>query len=106
MSDQELVVGTRGSALALWQASHVAEKLKARPNVRVEISAFTDSSGDPELNKRLSLKRAEMVKEMLVAKGVASENLEAVGRGATNYLTTNATEEGRQMNRRVEFTIF
>jgi OOP family OmpA-OmpF porin len=84
----------------------IAEKLKARPNVRVEISAFTDSSGNPELNKRLSLKRAGMVKDMLVAKGVAPENLKAVGRGATNYLTTNATKEGRQMNRRVEFTIF
>jgi outer membrane protein OmpA-like peptidoglycan-associated protein/opacity protein-like surface antigen len=84
----------------------IAEKLKARPNVRVEIAAYTDSSGSANLNERLSLKRATMVKDMLVAKGVAPENLEAVGRGATNYLTTNATKEGREMNRRVEFTIF
>ena len=40
------------------------------------------------------------------AKGVAAENLKPVGKGATNFLTTNATKEGRQMNRRVEFTIF
>ena len=84
----------------------IAEKLKARPNVRVEISAFTDSSGSAELNKKLSLKRAGMVKDMLVAKGVAPENLKPVGRGATNFLATNATQEGREMNRRVEFTIF
>ena len=84
----------------------IAEKLKARPNVRVEISSYTDSSGSAELNKRLSLKRAGMVKDMLVAKGVAPENLKPVGRGATNYLSTNATQEGREMNRRVEFTIF
>jgi OOP family OmpA-OmpF porin len=84
----------------------IAEKLKARPNVRVEISAFTDSSGSAELNKKLSLKRAGMVKDMLVAKGVAPENLKPVGRGATNFLTTNATQEGREMNRRVEFTVF
>ena len=83
----------------------IADKLKAHPNVRVQIAAYTDSSGAAELNKRLSLKRAEMVKEMLVAKGVAPENLKAVGRGATNFLTTNATKEGREMNRRVEFTI-
>ena len=47
-----------------------------------------------------------MVKEMLAAKGVAPENLKAVGQGATNFLTTNATQEGREMNRRVELTIF
>ncbi len=86
--------------------NEIAEKLKARPNVRVEISAYTDSSGTANLNERLSLKRAGMVKDMLVAKGVAPENLKPVGRGATNYLTTNATQEGREMNRRVEFTIF
>jgi len=84
----------------------IAEKLKARTNVRVEISAYTDSSGSAELNKKLSLKRAGMVKDMLVAKGAAPENLKPVGRGATNYLTTNATKEGRETNRRVEFTIF
>ena len=86
--------------------NEIADKLKAHPKVRVEIAAYTDSSGSPELNKRLSQKRAEMVKDMLVAKGVAAENLKAVGRGATNFLTTNGTQEGREMNRRVEFTIF
>jgi OOP family OmpA-OmpF porin len=86
--------------------NRVAEKLKANPDVRVMVAAFTDSSGSAELNKRLSLKRANMVKDMLVAKGVKPENLKAVGRGATNFLTTNATQEGREMNRRVEFTIF
>jgi outer membrane protein OmpA-like peptidoglycan-associated protein len=86
--------------------NEIADKLKAHPKVRVEVAAYTDSSGAPELNKRLSQKRAEMVKDMLVAKGVAAENLKAVGRGATNFLTTNDTQEGREMNRRVEFTIF
>jgi outer membrane protein OmpA-like peptidoglycan-associated protein len=84
----------------------IADKLKANPNVRVEIAAYTDSSGSADLNKRLSLKRASAVKDMLVAKGVAAENLKPVGRGATNFLTTNATQAGREMNRRVEFTIF
>jgi OOP family OmpA-OmpF porin len=84
----------------------IADKLKANPNVRVQVAAYTDSSGSAELNKRLSLKRAAMVKDALVEKGVAAENLKPVGRGATNFLTTNATKEGRNMNRRVEFTIF
>jgi OOP family OmpA-OmpF porin len=84
----------------------IAEKLKANPTVRVQIAAYTDSSGSAELNKRLSLKRATMVKDMLVAKGVAAENLKPVGRGATNFLTTNATQAGREKNRRVEFTFF
>ena len=84
----------------------VAEKLKARPDVKVEVAAYTDSSGAAELNKRLSLTRAEAVRDMLVAKGVPSENLKPVGYGASNFLTTNATAEGREMNRRVEFTVF
>ena len=84
----------------------IADKLKANPTVRVQIAAYTDSSGSAELNKRLSLKRATAVKDMLIAKGVAPENLKPVGKGASNYLTTNATQAGREMNRRVEFTIF
>jgi OOP family OmpA-OmpF porin len=84
----------------------IAEKLMARPNVRVEIAAYTDSSGSAEVNRQISLKRATMVRDLLVAKGVPAENLKAVGKGATNFLTTNATQEGRDMNRRVEITIF
>lgn len=91
---------------SMQDLDRIADKLKANPGVRVEVAAYTDSSGSAELNKQLSLKRATMVKDLLVARGVAPENLKPVGRGATNFLTTNATQEGREMNRRVEFRIF
>jgi outer membrane protein OmpA-like peptidoglycan-associated protein len=80
----------------------VAESLKAWPEVSIEIGGYTDSSGPAELNRDLSQQRADSVRNYLVSQGVAPSRITAVGYGEDNPIASNATSEGRAMNRRVE----
>jgi OOP family OmpA-OmpF porin len=86
--------------------AEVAKLLETHPElVRVEVQGHTDSTGTPELNRRLSLERAQAVMARLVAHGIDAARLSATGYGETVPLDDNATEEGRTKNRRVEFRI-
>jgi len=76
--------------------------LKRHPG-RVEISGHTDSTGDPEHNLNLSLRRAESVQNYLDANGIDEGRLVAIGYGPTRPIASNTTADGQQMNRRTEF---
>jgi OmpA-OmpF porin, OOP family len=80
----------------------VALLLKADPNARVEIGAHTDNSGASADNLRVSALQAEAVRDYLVVKGVAYQQLVARGYGSTVPLTRNATPRAQAANRRVE----
>ena len=71
----------------------------------LRIESHTDSEGDAEANRALTLKRAEAVKAYLVGKGVAAERLASAGYGEDRPAATNMTPGGRALNRRVEFRI-
>ncbi|HUF74681.1 MAG TPA: OmpA family protein, partial [Longimicrobiales bacterium] len=83
----------------------VAASLVANAEVRVEVAGHTDASGSPELNRALSLSRAEAVRDYLIAQGVAPQRLVARGYGPDQPAASNATEEGRAQNRRVELRL-
>ncbi len=68
-----------------------------------EIAGFTDNVGDPAANLTLSQQRADTVKAFLVQQGVPADMLTAKGYGEARPIIDNATPEGRQHNRRVEF---
>ncbi len=80
----------------------LATRLQTYKDVKLEIDGYTDNTGTPAVNKKLSQKRAEKVMEYLISKGVEKEKLTAVGYGATNFIADNKTDEGRKENRRVE----
>jgi outer membrane protein OmpA-like peptidoglycan-associated protein len=80
----------------------LAEALKARPDLRVEIAGHTDSSGSAQLNRALSQRRADAVMAYLVSRGVPAANLVAKGYGSDEPVADNATSAGRAKNRRVE----
>src|SRR5262249_50610305 len=82
----------------------VAQSLKDWPEVRVEIGGHTDSRGSDAHNLKLSDARAHSVMTYLTEHGVASSRLTAKGYGEKKPIATNATEEGRSKNRRVELT--
>ena len=66
----------------------------------------TPSAAGPEgYNQRLSLKRAEAVREALIGYGVEPERLFTAGRGESEPIASNLTREGRALNRRVELTV-
>ncbi len=74
-------------------------------NCIIIISGHTDSDGSATFNKRLSLKRANAVKEYLVKKGISSDRLQSVGYGGMYPIADNNSEEGKEKNRRIEFHI-
>lgn len=81
----------------------LAEALKTNANRTFEIRGHTDSVGTPAANRVLSASRAEAVKAYLMAKhGFQASKVIASGAGDTQPVASNDTEEGRQLNRRVE----
>jgi outer membrane protein OmpA-like peptidoglycan-associated protein len=87
--------------------SRLAGIILAYPgNLTLEIEGHTDSTGSDELNNRLSMNRAESVRDYLTQSGVKQERIKNVqGFGKTKPIATNDTAAGRQMNRRVEVVI-
>ncbi|MBL0328641.1 MAG: OmpA family protein [Bacteroidetes bacterium] len=75
------------------------------PTLKIEISGHTDSKGADEYNKTLSNNRAKAVLDYLVKAGIAANRLTSVGYGEEQPISTNDTDEGRQLNRRTEFKI-
>ncbi|MEQ8858210.1 MAG: OmpA family protein [Pseudomonadales bacterium] len=70
-----------------------------------EVASHTDDRGDAAMNQTLSQRRAEAAARYLVQSGVPPEQLRAVGYGEAQPIADNATESGRQDNRRLEFRI-
>ena len=93
---------TGASAPALDRA---AAALAARPGMAVLIVGHSDNVGALEDNIALSRRRAEAVRAALVARGVAQGRLEARGVGFLAPIASNASPEGRALNRRVELVL-
>jgi OmpA-OmpF porin, OOP family len=78
--------------------------LKKNPEIKVEINGHTDNTGSAAYNMNLSERRAKSVMNYFVDKGIESERLTTKGFGFNQPAESNATEQGRTQNRRVEFT--
>jgi outer membrane protein OmpA-like peptidoglycan-associated protein len=83
----------------------VANVIQRHPGMQITVIGHTDSTGSDAYNQRLSERRAEAVRERLVAGGVAADQLATVGRGSLEPRADNATAEGRAANRRVEMVL-
>ncbi len=79
--------------------------LDRNPEVRIKIIGHTDNVGKDAANQKLSDGRANAVRDDLIERGISADRIEAEGRGETQPIDTNDTEEGRQNNRRVEIEI-
>ncbi|SEK73304.1 OmpA family protein [Parapedobacter koreensis] len=75
-------------------------------NFSLKLAGHTDNTGSMQTNMRLSKDRAEAVKAYLVSKGANPSRIEATGYGPSQPIASNNTAEGRQQNRRVEFTLY
>jgi outer membrane protein OmpA-like peptidoglycan-associated protein len=78
--------------------------LKKAPNWKLKIVGHTDNQGSESTNLMLSKKRAEAVKNYLLKSGIVNEVV-TDGFGESKPIASNTTPEGREKNRRVEFTI-
>ncbi|MDB5971886.1 MAG: hypothetical protein JWQ90_4336 [Hydrocarboniphaga sp.] len=83
----------------------VGDELVAHPNIKVELSGHTDSKGSDSYNQKLSDARAKSVVEYLESKGIDASRMTAMGYGETQPIADNDTDEGREINRRVELEV-
>jgi OmpA-OmpF porin, OOP family len=87
------------------ELDRVVKLLTENPAIEIEMSAHTDSKGSDDYNLKLSDNRAKSVMEYILSKGIATSRIVSQGYGETKPVATNETDEGRQLNRRVEFKI-
>lgn len=83
----------------------VAEALQAAPTTNVELGGHTDALGSDDYNQRLSERRACAVARHLVGRGIEAGRLTPAGYGEAQAVADNQTDEGRELNRRVELKI-
>jgi len=79
--------------------------LKASSTINIEILGHTDDIGSDGLNQKLSIRRAEEIVKYLTKNGIQKSRITSVGFGSSKPITTNKTEAGRFLNRRVEFVL-
>lgn len=82
--------------------TQVASTLREYPSTYIDVIGHADSTGADAYNLQLSQRRAGAVSQFLAGQGVQSERLISQGRGEAEPVADNATEAGRQRNRRVE----
>ena len=90
---------------AVEQISKLGDILVKYPEDRIRIQGHTDSTGSAAHNEELSKRRAQSVREVLVARGVKPEQMLAEGVGESRPVADNTTASGRAKNRRVELHI-
>jgi outer membrane protein OmpA-like peptidoglycan-associated protein len=83
----------------------LAQFLTEHPERRVQVDGFTDSVGSDSYNEELSQRRANAVREALIARGVGSSRIGTEGYGKAYPVASNSDSGGRQLNRRVEVVI-
>ncbi len=79
--------------------------MRENPKMEIEIIGHTDNIGDVNYNVTLSRRRASQVMDYAIRNGIEAKRLQANGFGSSQPLSSNDTEEMRQVNRRVEFRI-
>jgi OOP family OmpA-OmpF porin len=98
-----LSAAIRSASLPLLE--RLAEALQRCPDSHIEICGHTDGKGIPDLNLRLSQARAESIRNFLIHQGIAADRLVAVGYGSSQPVADDSSEEGRMLNRRIEFKV-
>lgn len=83
----------------------LATALNEDEHLRLKLAGHTDNVGNAKFNQRLSLHRANAIKEYLVSKGIDAGRIDTEGKGMSEPLNDNKTDEDRAKNRRVELTI-
>ncbi len=80
--------------------------LKEHPEYKVKITGHTDSIGDDDYNMKLSKDRAADVLKLFNRKGINIDRLKSSGMGETDPIESNDTDEGRQLNRRIDVKLY
>lgn len=88
-----------------YALANVVDAMNEYSDLVVGLGGYTDNTGDAAANLELSQQRADAVRAYLIEQGIAGERLVATGYGDANPIGDNETAEGREQNRRTEFTV-
>lgn len=83
----------------------LASFMTENPTISIEISGYTDNTGDAAHNKTLSMERAEAVKNAMIERGIEDYRMVASGYGETRPIVPNDSEKNKALNRRVEVRV-
>ena len=78
--------------------------IEGHTDLRIKVTGNTDADGSDVYNLELSKKRAEALINFFVSKGLSRDRIEIEFKGESNPIDTNTTPEGKQRNRRVDFS--
>jgi len=87
------------------ELNRIVSLMSLNPALEIEIAGHTDNTGADNFNLQISDERAKAVKAYIISKGISETRISAKGYGKTKPVAGNDTEAGKQLNRRVEFTI-
>jgi len=107
--DSGILFGFDSSVLqpeAKTNINKLAAILKKYPDTNILVAGYTDSDGTDKYNQILSEQRAKAVSDYSIYQGISSSRLSVVGLGETEPVSSNNTEYGKALNRRVEIAIF
>jgi len=104
---ENLLFETGSAALpdTVPELDRIALFMQRHPNVKIRVEGHTDAIGRAQFNYRLSVRRAQAVKNYLVARGVDPRRILVYGYGESQPIASNETEFGRRLNRRTEIVI-
>lgn len=103
LADREFTHGhTKLESAATKELKQLVQVLRDYPKADLIVEGYTDSRGSEHQDERMSLERADLVKQTLVNDGVAATRISARGLGPADPVGDNATKAGREENRRVE----
>lgn len=88
------------------QAKQAASKLKEDKELHVVVIGRADKTGDAQMNKELSLRRARRVQSALLAEGIEADRIEVAARGEDDPTTDDESADGLAENRRTEIFFF
>jgi len=89
-----------------YPSLNILARLLISKGFKLKLEGHTDNVGPTDVNLKFSQDRAEAIKTYLISRGVNSSKIEAIGYGREKPIASNNTDEGRQQNRRVEFTLY
>ena len=93
--------GARLNNICKARLDEVALRMRQDPELDAHVIGYTDSTGSADANQRLSVQRADAVKQYIVSRhGIDASRITTEGAGSADPVASNDTEEGRRQNRR------
>ena len=88
---------------SMGEINRIVTLMKENADLKFSVEGHTDNTGNATSNQTLSEARSKAIVDKLIEMGISADRLNSAGKGQTNPIADNSTDEGRAKNRRVEF---